>query len=444
MTPEEYNAQLTALQQRRAIANAMLTQSMTAGKDWGNDRYRHSPWEAVANLGATYLNKQSADRADTQVQDATKARQAEIAQAMGQYDASTPDAQVGSQALENLRAAPADQLPQTVTPRSSALRKLAGTAMGPDQIAQATVTQAMTPEKLTEAAPGASLYSQRLGKAVYTAPEKPDKDFVDFIDAGDVRNPVSHLTGKPVAGLNPMKKGMTPSGAAADARRTPGVSLSDDAIDLAARRLLNGEESGKVLANFGRGNQGSANITAVQNRFAKLASDSGLDAETIATKTQELGAEKRARLELGAREGKIAPRVQEADNFAKLALDASAKVPRGNWTDYTGALQWGAKHSSDPALGAFQVANNSLINAYAAAVGGGVMHVHDQQKAAEMLATTDGPAAYEAKVQQLMKETHEALAAPGQVMKSMSLKGDTPKPGVPDDIAALLKKHGGK
>jgi hypothetical protein len=421
-TPEEYNAQLQTLQQRRAIANAMLTQSMNAGKDWGNDRYRHSPWEVVANLGSTYLNKQTADAADAKVQDATKARQAEIAQAMSQYSAATPDEDVGAKALENLRAAPADELPAAVMPRSAALRNLGAAAMGPDQMAQAAVTQAMTPDKLTEVAPGASLYNARLGKVTYTAPPKPPepaKRTVEYKDAGNELVPVYSDSGERVPNLKPIAKALTPGQEATKAARTPGQSLSDEAVDLAAKRLLNGEPASAVLANFGRGTQGAANITAVQNHFAQLAASAGMDAEGIATKTQELGSEKRARLELGAREGKIAPRVQEAQNFAHIAKEASAAVPRGAFVPWTKLKQAADTRLSDPALAKLKAATNSLINAYAAAVGGGVPTVHDKEAADKMLSTAQSREAYDAVVDQLILETEAALQAPKQVMRDM-------------------------
>lgn len=448
MTPEEYNAQLQSLQQRRAIANAMLTQSMSAGKDWGNDHYSHSPWEVVANLGSTYLNKQNLDAADAKVQAATKARQDEIAQAMGQYNASTPDENIGAQALTNLRAAPADELPAAVTPRSAALRNLGATAIGPDKMAEAAVTQAMTPDKLQEVAPGASLYNSRLGKLTFTAPAKspePAKRSVEWKDIGKELVPVYSDTGEDVPGLKSKAKYMTPGQEATKAARTPGQSLSDEAVDLAAKRLLNGEPASVVLANFGRGTQGAANITAVQNHFAQLAAGAGMDAEGIATKTQELGSEKRARLELGAREGKIAPRVQEAQNFAHIAKEASAAVPRGGFVPWTKLRQYSDSQLSDPALAKLKAATNSLVNAYAAAVGGGVPTVHDKEAADKMLSTAQSPEAYDAVVDQLILETEAALQAPKQVMKDMRADSTHKAPdtaGLPADIAALVKKHG--
>lgn len=210
--------------------------------------------------------------------------------------------------------------------------------------------------------------------------------------------------------------------------------MTDDAIDMAARRVVNGESAKDVLANFGRGKQGSQNLAAVQNKFAQLAKDEGLSPQDIATKQAEMKGFFRSELELGAREGKIAPRVQEAHKFAEIALTASDKVPRGNWTDYTKVSQWGAKHVSDPDLRAFQAANTSLQNAYAAAVGGGVMHVEDQKRAAEMLSTSDGPDAYKAVVKQMLTETDAALQAPEDV-KDIWRKRGTPAKG--DEKSAL-------
>src|SRR5579885_1397919 len=192
-------------------------------------------------------------------------------------------------------------------------------------------------------------------------------------------------------------------------------NLNPEAVDLAAQRLINGEEAKSVLANFGRGKQGAADIAAVQNRFAAMAREQGLSADDIALRIQEMRGSARAELELGAREGKIAPRVQEAKKFAELALAASADVPRGDWKGKNNFLQWVQDQASGKELGRFQAANVSLINAYAAAIGGGTIHMHDQEVGAKLLSTANGPEAYKAKVEQLITETETALKAPEDV-----------------------------
>lgn len=206
------------------------------------------------------------------------------------------------------------------------------------------------------------------------------------------------------------------------ATNATGSSLTPEAIDFNAKRLLNGEKPRDVLANFGRGTQGAADLRAVQNKYVELAGQAGVAPEDMAGKVQELAAEGRTRLELGAREGKIAPRVQEAQDFAKLALDRSNAIPRGNWTDANKAIQYVDAHLSDPKLAAFNAANVSLINAYAAAIGGGTVHVHDQEVGQKMLSTNAGPEGYKAAVNQIIRETQTALGAPGKVMNDLRAK----------------------
>lgn len=197
--------------------------------------------------------------------------------------------------------------------------------------------------------------------------------------------------------------------------RDPKGNLTPEAVDLAAQRLINGEAARDVLANFGRGKQGGQDIAAVQNRFATLAKDQGLTADEIALRQQEMRGSARAELALGEREGKIAPRVQEAKQFAKLALAASENVPRGDWKMMSQVQQWISDQASGKALGKFQAANVSLINAYAAAIGGGQIHQHDQEVGAKLLSTANGKENYQAKVEQLITETETALAAPEEV-----------------------------
>lgn len=292
----------------------------------------------------------------------------------------------------------------------------------------------------------------------------------DEQDRGDVVNEgtIDQMSGTRTPGRD-VAKGMTPDQASKERmdnnKDTP--SMNAAAIDLAAQRLLNGEKPQAVTTNLGRGRQGVADLAAIQNRFAQLAADRGMDARDIATRNQELASEARTRIELGAREGKIAPRVQEAQNFANVAKAASAAVPRGSFLPYNKLAQMSDTQLSDPALAKLKAATVSLINAYAAAVGGGQIHVHDQEVAGGLLSQAMGPEAYNAVVDQLILETQKALEAPGQVSDEFRKKtggtsangptqtpgGATPEPdaaavkaftdkGYPPDVAVIMAKHG--
>jgi hypothetical protein len=443
MTPEEYNAQQQALIQRRAIANAMLTQSMTAGKDWGSDHYRHSPWEVVANLGSTYLNKQNLDAADAKVQDATKARQAEIAQAMAQYNSATPDEEVGAESLKNLRAAPADELPAAVTPRSAALRNLGTTALGPDKMAEAAVTQAMTPDKLTEVAPGASLYNPRLGRVTFTAPPKPP----------EVKEPQPL---DELAKLNADFKAGRLSKADYDARRTlmttralgaggtPGQGFDDPEIqDLQAAISASGYS---LPAGFRSKEQQLALLKGLKRKYDGLSNDD--IAHLIGSNAIDYKATSKATQTAAGIVGKVEVANKELEAFVPIAKDANAAVDRSKFVPWNKLEQLGKKNISDPDLKRLYVATQTILNAYdMLASRGGT----DQDKRAhnrEILSNADSPEAYDAALDMIVREGQAAGGAARAATKASAYDGtgkDTPKAGaVPDDIAALLKKHGGK
>lgn len=195
--------------------------------------------------------------------------------------------------------------------------------------------------------------------------------------------------------------------------------LSDEAKDLLADRLVQGEKSSAVLGNIGRGAQGAADLRDIQNRFAAKAKAAGIDANKILQNTQNTYADNRTFLELGAREGKIAPRVMEANSFAKIALDASDKVPRESFVPWNKLSQYTDKQLSDPKLAAMHAATQSLVNAYASAVGGGVMTEGNRQEANRMLYDAQGPDAYKAVVNQMLVETQAALDSPKLVREHM-------------------------
>lgn len=206
---------------------------------------------------------------------------------------------------------------------------------------------------------------------------------------------------------------------------TDANGLSPDAIELAADRLLNGEPSRVVLANFGRGAQGAADLRAVQNRLAVKAKEGGIDATKLLQNTQNVYADNRTFLELGAREGKIATRVQEANLFADIALKASKEVPRESFVPWNKLSQYTSKQLSDPKLAALHAATQSLVNAYASAVGGGVMTEGNRLEANRMLYDAQGPEAYNAVVNQMLIETQAALDSPKQVRKHMHGETDS-------------------
>ncbi len=210
-------------------------------------------------------------------------------------------------------------------------------------------------------------------------------------------------------------------GKAAEGKGDP---LSADAIRQAAERIVGGEPRNQVIAGYGRGAQGAENIRKIDNAVAAMTAGKSGSSITEAGITR--AGERRTELELSAREGKIATAVKEAQNFATIALDASAKVPRGQFLPWNKLSQYKDTQVQSPELASFKAATLSLVNAYTRAVGGGTVHVADKEHANEMLNTAQSQQAYEAVVKQLITETQAALAAPGQVRAQA--RNETPTP----------------
>lgn len=421
MTPEEYNAQLASLQQRRAIANAMLTRSMTSGSDWGNDRYKHSPWEVVANLGSTYLNKQNLDRATSDEQAATKARQEEIASAMSQYQGVQNDPTV----MEGGRAL--------------AQQRLTNTAIGPDKMAEMAISQAMTPEKLTEVAPGASLYSQKRGKTIFTAPAKPTEP----------EKPMDEL-----AKLNADLAAKRISQKDYDARRTlmttrassaPGNTFSDAAADVLGALAAKGVSLPTGLRSK---EQQVATVNALIRKYPGETPDQ--IATRVAKGQVDFGAIKKETQTAAAQAGRVAIAANELKTFAPIVLKTSTLVPRGSFVPINKLMQMGERQLSDPNLKRLRIGINSMLNAYDQLAARGGTDAAKREEAHSLLTSAESPEALAAGIEMFQVEAEAAGQAAD--LAEQYRDADTPKSAVsnaqgsdlPPDIAALLAKHGKK
>lgn len=379
MTPEEYNAQLASLQQRRAIANAMLTRSMTSGSDWGNDRYKHSPWEVVANLGSTYLNKQNLDRATSDEQAATKARQEEIASAMSQYQGVQNDPTV----MEGGRAL--------------AQQRLTNTAIGPDKMAEMAISQAMTPEKLTEVAPGASLYSQKRGKTIFTAPAKPTEP----------EKPMDEL-----AKLNADLAAKRISQKDYDARRTlmttrassaPGNTFSDAAADVLGALAAKGVSLPTGLRSK---EQQVATVNALIRKYPGETPDQ--IATRVAKGQVDFGAIKKETQTAAAQAGRVAIAANELKTFAPIVLKTSTLVPRGSFVPINKLMQMGERQLSDPNLKRLRIGINSMLNAYDQLAARGGTDTAKREEAHSLLTSAESPEALAAGVEMFQIEAEAA------------------------------------
>jgi hypothetical protein len=103
-------------------------------------------------------------------------------------------------------------------------------------------------------------------------------------------------------------------------------------------------------------------------------------AEKIKAGQLDFGVQKKETTTAAAQAGKIAVAQNEVLEFGQLALEASAKVPRGDFVPFNKLEQMGERNISDPALKRFYIMNNALLNAYdSLAARGGT----DKEKRAE-------------------------------------------------------------
>lgn len=191
--------------------------------------------------------------------------------------------------------------------------------------------------------------------------------------------------------------------------RFNGTGLNENAIDIKARQLINGDHSG--LTNIGRGAQAGQTLEAVSNRAAEiLSTEQGMSPQDAAAhlgrqvqafKASGLGQGAEART-AGVREANLNLILRAADAAIPAALQASDAVARTGWVPLNQIIQKGQVTSSNPDLKRFGMANLQLAEHWARAMNPtGVMRESDRDKALTFLSTADSKDTYRQAVDQL-------------------------------------------
>ncbi|MGK8202881.1 hypothetical protein ACRS8P_29330 [Burkholderia cenocepacia] len=194
----------------------------------------------------------------------------------------------------------------------------------------------------------------------------------------------------------------------------PNSALGPGDLKFMADQYLAGDRT--VLQNLGRGAQGSKNLVALRNAVRKEAQARGMSGADVAASVAEFEGVKSGERALGTRTAQAGMAVNEADQFADIASDASRAVPRTQFVPANRALQAYETNTGDPKIVAFGAATNSLINAYARAVSpSGTPTVSDKEHAREMLNTAQTPEQYQSVISMMKREMAAAQKSPGQV-----------------------------
>lgn len=223
------------------------------------------------------------------------------------------------------------------------------------------------------------------------------------------------------------------------------ANISDDAADFAADRILAQEKGVKI--GYGRGAQGAANIIKIDAAVARKAKERGLTADDLVQRGIDLVADTSAARTEGTQQGRMSTAGIEASGAIRMGLEASDKVPRGNWVPVNKAIQAYLSGTSDPALKAFGAANLTIVNTYARAINpSGNGNVHDKVEAAtKLLNEADGPEAYKAVAAQMQREIDLAHTAPALAREALKAErarrmggGSSDKPSAADRFKQLI------
>lgn len=255
MSYDSYADQLANAQRRRAMAEAMYERNLNSEPTMqttpGGMVVPYSPFQGLAKIASAVVTNRRAKKAQDEEDKLRSQHSSDIASAVDQYRNAVPDSQVGNaagativgNALSTAANPPTNYVqPQPAQPRipmgqTQATNKLVEELAPREQVAQMLAQRAMKPGFTGKLGPGDVAYDN--GRQVASVPAKAPDDSVDYVDLGDKRTPVSHRTGQPTMGLASLTKGMTPGGAAADARAQQN-KLGDDEGVLAGELYKNG------------------------------------------------------------------------------------------------------------------------------------------------------------------------------------------------------------
>lgn len=194
--------------------------------------------------------------------------------------------------------------------------------------------------------------------------------------------------------------------------------MGEETLRLKAEQYLEGDET--VKRNLGRGTQGSKNIVALEEMIAKVAREKGMNARQIVEKIAEFQGMRARERTIGTREANMQTSAVEAREFANLARESATEVWRTTFVPLNKLVETVQSGTGSPEMRRFVVANRSLITAYGQVMARtGARTVHDTQEAEKMLMTADSPKAYQAGVDQILREIDVALKAPGEARKNL-------------------------
>jgi hypothetical protein len=202
--------------------------------------------------------------------------------------------------------------------------------------------------------------------------------------------------------------------------------LSPDTLRQMAVRLFNGDKS--AAQGLGWGNVGSQNRAALQEAVTAYGKEHHLSPDeigkAIATANASYVGETRGASALGQREALVTSAITSAEAVAPRVKETSQKVDRTKYSDLNAILLAGEQRTGDENIVRYGIALNTLISAYARAIGGtsSVLTDSSRHEAMNSLQRAWSKGQMDAAVDQIMIEMQSELqgvkSAQKEFMKS--------------------------
>jgi hypothetical protein len=183
--PFDFEQEQKALDRKRAIAQAMMMQSLQqpGGTEYaaGGVAVKRSPFEGLAKIAQTFASTQAMKGLDEQGKDLSTRQRGDIADAIEEYTRQTQSREIQAPTFEGMTGSLDEQdIPtkrETINPDATMKRSAAMTLMGkigdPKDAAKLMVADALRTPEIKAYKPGDVL--MRDGVQVGAIPDKPDK-----------------------------------------------------------------------------------------------------------------------------------------------------------------------------------------------------------------------------------------------------------------------------
>jgi hypothetical protein len=221
---------------------------------------------------------------------------------------------------------------------------------------------------------------------------------------------------------------------AANAKQHGGM-LDYDSARLLARQRIQGDS--QAFVGWGRDPAGHALlIKALRDELTAQGIPEAKQGEFLANATTEFAGKKAGQVTLGHRAGAVELGIETAKDIYPLVIAASNDLKRTNIKSLNDLENWARSKTSSPELRRLQSGLMGFVNTYAKAIGGGVIHVADQNHAREVLDTGMSRGDLQASLDTLMKELAAEQRAVPRARAKLSGRdeaghGPAPAPAAP-------------